>query len=155
MQLYSNPHAAVCPSWMQDQGWRWLADSPHVANLDKNENIPPENDANFLARHLHYARRYMSTSSAQPMGPANYLPTAASQSTESRKSAAWGIMMALHLLLEEQKLDVLNSEHMSPGPADLRVVLWQIAGWIQWREFVSWYELGIQGELQSQAELSK
>ncbi|KAM4056581.1 anaphase-promoting complex subunit 1 domain-containing protein [Hirsutella rhossiliensis] len=57
------------------------------------------------------------------------------------------IFMALHLLLEEQKLDITTPEYVALGRVDLRVLLCQIARWLKWHDFSSIYELGIQEDV--------
>ena len=66
---------------------------------------------------------------------------------ESRRKVAVDVFMGLHLLLEEEKLDIMTPELSSPGRADLRVVICQIARWLKWHAFSSIYELGIQEDI--------
>jgi anaphase-promoting complex subunit 1 len=80
-------------------------------------------------------------------GPSGYLPTALGRNAEYRRKAAEDVFMALHLLSEEQKLNIMSAEYLPSGRADLRVILCQIARWLKWHNYSSFYELGIQEDL--------
>ena len=89
------------------------------------------------------------------LGASGYLPTALGRNTDARRKVAVDIFMALHLLLEEQKLDITTPEYVSPGRADLRVLLCQIARWLKWHGFWSIYELGIQEDVDSRHDTGR
>jgi anaphase-promoting complex subunit 1 len=141
------PNPAAFPRWMHSRGWGWLLDdvqsrSPGIVN----GNIGVRNG--FLERHIAYAKRYMSsTMGRHAIGQSGYLPTSLGNPIEKRRSAAWGVAVGLHLLLEEQKLDITTPEHDSLGTEDLKAVFLQIARWLRWHEFISIYELSIQGDV--------
>ncbi|EGX96345.1 20S cyclosome subunit (APC1/BimE), putative [Cordyceps militaris CM01] len=131
-----------CPVWMMNRGWQWALDS----NSESwSANAYQVSSPRFTAKHIVLAREYM----ASPLGiiafgPSGYMPTSLHHEDGSRRKAVADIFMALHLLLEEKRLDIMTAEYVSPGRADLRVVLCQIARWLKWYSFSAVYELGIQ-----------
>lgn len=144
MLAFETPRSSASPAWMQRGGWRWMLDEAHFGEMvGPDANQPGEED--FLDRHIRYAREFMASAAGDLLvGESGYMPTASGRSLETRRSAAWSIIMGLHLLMEEQKLDTLAAESLFPGPADLRVITCQIARWLRWHDFVHQYELGIQ-----------
>ncbi|KAF3763249.1 hypothetical protein M406DRAFT_262359 [Cryphonectria parasitica EP155] len=120
MLPFAGPNASTCPSWALSRPWRWLVDEETPA-------IPPitprTSRDDFLTIHTRLAN------------------------LEDRTGAAWGIMCALHLLVEEGKLDVMDPEYSSPGRADVRALLCQIGRWLGWNEFVALHELGMPTDL--------
>lgn len=94
------------------------------------------------------AKEYMvSILGETAFGAAGYMPTALGKSMESRRKVAVDVFMGLHLLLEEEKLDIMTPEFRSPGRADLRVIMCQIARWLKWPSFIAIYEAGIQEDV--------
>ncbi|KAG8162284.1 hypothetical protein KVR01_008049 [Diaporthe batatas] len=145
MNDFTAPNASPCPPWMQSHAWRWMLET-EIPDLTPTQPSPGHED--FLTRHIRLAKLFMSSPSGQAaFGSAGYLPTATSQRPEDRTKAAWGIAYGLHLLLEEQKLDVMVSEYSSLGRANVRVLLCQIYSWLGWHEFVALHELGVQVDI--------
>ncbi|KAF7555133.1 hypothetical protein G7046_g6627 [Stylonectria norvegica] len=135
-----------CPTWMMNRGWEWGLDE------DFDDIMPTPADQNlaatFISRHIGFAKEYMASAHGEAaFGTAGYMPTSLGKSSESRRKVAVDVFMGLHLLLEEEKLDIMTPEFTSPGRADLRVVLCQIARWLRWQSFSSVYELGIQEDI--------
>ncbi|KAL8377206.1 hypothetical protein RB595_008065 [Gaeumannomyces hyphopodioides] len=144
MLAFETPRSLASPAWMQRGGWRWVLEEAHFAEMVGPDASQPEEE-DFLDRHIRYAREFMASDAGDLLvGESGYMPTASGRSLETRRSAAWSIIMGLHLLMEEQKLDTLAAESLFPGPADLRVITCQIARWLRWHDFVHLYELGIQ-----------
>jgi anaphase-promoting complex subunit 1 len=128
------------PSWMETKSWQWMMeedDSPQPffqSGLDAG-------DTNFLTSQTKRAMAYKSSHRADGMGgPQEYLPTATPVDEQTRFSHAQDIFMGLHLLLEEQKLDI-TIPCTTPGSVDLRAILLQIAKWMRWSQWVQLYEL--------------
>ncbi|KFA51100.1 hypothetical protein S40293_04765 [Stachybotrys chartarum IBT 40293] len=139
-------NSSGCPTWMMNRGWQWALDGDldHAMTTQADHFSAPR----FMSQHIALARDFMgSRLGNSALGDAGYLPTALGRSVEARSRAATDLFIALHLLLEEQKLDIMTPEHVSPGRADLRVVMGQIARWLKWHRCFSLYELGIQEEL--------
>jgi anaphase-promoting complex subunit 1 len=145
MNTFTAPNASACPPWMGSHAWRWMLET-ETSNLSSTQPLPSHED--FLTSHIRLAKLFMSSTPGQAaFGTAGYLPTASSQSPEDRCRAAWGIAYGLHLLLEEQKLDIMIPEYSSLGRANLRVLLCQICSWLGWHEFTALHQLGVQAEI--------
>ncbi|KAM0262455.1 hypothetical protein ACHAQJ_001709 [Trichoderma viride] len=134
------------PAWMINRGWQWVLD-------DDMEDTTSQSGAQglgtkFISRHVTLAKEYMASSfGIIALGPSGYLPTSLGRNSEYRRKAAVDIFMALHLLSEEQKLNIMSAEYKPAGRADFRVILCQIARWLKWHNFSSFYELGIQEDV--------
>lgn len=137
------PNASACPPWMSSYAWRWMMDeegSTRALGLGQED---------YLTAHIRLAKSYMESPRGQHAlgSTSGHLPTALNRGPEDRSRAAWGVICALHLLVEEEKLDVMAPEYFSPGRANVRVLLCQIGRWLGWHEFVALHELGIQVDL--------
>ncbi len=150
MEAGETPNSLGCPMWMMEQGWAWaLEEDADEAPLPANSSGDQGGFATkFMSRHVLLAKTFMASSHGETaLGNTGFLPTALSRSLESRRRFAVDLFMGLHLLLEEQKLDIMTPEYNSPGRVALRVVLCRIARWLKWEEFWTFYELGIQEDL--------
>ncbi|GJN82637.1 anaphase-promoting complex subunit 1 [Purpureocillium lilacinum] len=149
LEMSETTNALGCPVWMLNKGWQWALDEdeePASLSLQSEHGTSQK----FVSRHIALAREYMASPLGEAaLGASGYLPTALGRNTDARRKVAVDIFMALHLLLEEQKLDITTPEYVSPGRADLRVLLCQIARWLKWHGFWSIYELGIQEDVDS------
>lgn len=136
-----------CPVWMTNQGWNWAIDTQD-AEPALTIHTEHASASQFTAKHIVLAREYITSSlGIAAFGEAGYMPTSLARPEERRRRAVVDIFMALHLLLEESKLDIMTPEQVSPGRADLRVLLSQLARWLRWNGFSGVYDLGIQEEL--------
>ncbi|CRK26531.1 hypothetical protein BN1708_014539 [Verticillium longisporum] len=145
LQLHETPNALGCPVWQQNRGWDWTAD--HDDDLDTKGDFV---DCKFLPTHIQYTQAYLSSSIEGDVPRTGYaLSSAILQNTEDSYSAVWTFFTGLHLLLEEQKLDTSTPEYATPGIAELRVLMAQIARWLRWHEYASYYEMGLQEELEN------
>ncbi|KAM3494526.1 hypothetical protein MY3957_002249 [Beauveria namnaoensis] len=131
-----------CPVWMMNRGWQWALDSSSESwSVNTDQLSAPR----FTAKHIALAREYMASPLGKSaFGQSGYMPTSLHHGEQSRRKAVADVFMALHLLLEEKRLNIMSAEYVSPGRADLRVVLSQIARWLRWFGFSAIYELGIQ-----------
>lgn len=142
MQSREAPNSSACPPWMRNKAWQWLLDSDAT-------DEPSNNDAwysgSFISAHIGLAKSWMvSASGLSAFGFEGYLPTALSRIGTPRKTAARSMLLALHLLVEEQKLNVLASEDSSPGQNDVTAVLYQLSRWLGWRRYEALYALSTQ-----------
>lgn len=147
MQVHETPNSAASPVWVRTKGWQWALDEgllePRVTPGD-----PSVSGSDFISVHVKLAQQFLASPPGQSaLGLQGTLATAAGRSPGEQRSAAWSIMLALHLHLEEQKLNIMSSEDLSPGQPDLRTILSQIARWLGWREYAALYDLGLQAEL--------
>jgi anaphase-promoting complex subunit 1 len=153
MQLRETPNSSACPLWTRNKAWQWLLDSgtSDTPNTQVEEIWP---SAGFIPAHVTLAKRWMaSPAGVSAFGFDGYLPTALNRPGESRNTAAWSILLALHLLGEEQKLTVLVPEDSSPGPSDLNAVLCQLSRWLGWKKYEALYSWGMQAESASAHDL--
>jgi anaphase-promoting complex subunit 1 len=135
-----------CPPWMLNRGWQWALDQElgQAMSTQHDQGVFPT----FISKHIHLAKEFMASSFGDAsLGPGGYLPTSLGKDPEARRKAAADILLALHFLLEEEKLDIMTPEYTSPGRVDLRVMACQIARWLRWNSFASIYELGIQEDI--------
>ena len=153
MQLREAPNSSASPLWMRNKAWQWLLDAgtPGNAGSSEREAWP---SGNFIPFHVALAKRWMASAGGlSAFGFEGYLPTALNRTGEPRNVAAWSLFIALHLLVEEQKLNILASEHSSPGQNDLKAVLWQISRWLGWKRYEELYALGLPAEPSSTLDL--
>lgn len=143
-----------CPAWMMNKGWDWALDED--AGDFMSSQSERSRSMSFISRHIVFAKEYLATASGEAaFGPLGYMPTSLAKQTESRRKVAVDVFMGLHLLLEEEKLDIMTAEFTSAGRADLRVVLCQIARWLRWYDFCSIYEMGIQEDIDQRHDSGK
>lgn len=145
MSTFEAPNASAFPPWMQSHGWRWMLET-ETQKLTPTQ--PTVGSEDFLTSHIRLAKLYMSSAPGQAaFGSAGYLPTAPSQNHADQGRAAWGIAYGLHLLLEEQKLDIMAPEYSTLGRANVRVLLCQLCTWLRWHDFVALHQLGMQVDI--------
>lgn len=146
MLSFTSPNASACPSWMHSKAWRWMMDEDTPANPPSSST---GSQVDFLTAHIRLAKSYMESPRGQhALGELNgHLPTAHNRGSEDRSRAAWGIICALHLLVEEDKLNIMAPEYVSPGRANIRMIICQIGQWLHWHDFVAVHELGLQADL--------
>jgi anaphase-promoting complex subunit 1 len=154
MQLRETPNSSACPPWMRNKAWQWLLDDPpDAATAASAEPLP---SSSFVPFHVTLAKRWMASAGGlSAFGFEGYLPTALNKTGEPRNMAAWSMLLALHLLVEEQKLNVLTSEHSSPGQTDLKALIHQLARWLGWHRYEAVYALGAQAEPASGDDLGE
>ncbi|KAI0838512.1 hypothetical protein F5Y06DRAFT_48401 [Hypoxylon sp. FL0890] len=141
MNTYETPGSLTHPLWIENKAWQWIMEQDD-SSLSMFRPSPERDNTSFLSSHTKYALAYISSSQGDAAcGADGYLPTSSSHDYLTRTRYAQDIFLALHLLLEEQKLDITASHASSPGSVDLRAVLLQVAGWLKWYEWVNSYEL--------------
>jgi anaphase-promoting complex subunit 1 len=152
MQLRESWNSSACPPWMRSKAWQWMLDSVVEASSTRNEEAWPSRG--FISFHVSLAKRWMASEGGlSAFGFEGYLPTTLSRIGNPRDMAAWSMFLALHLLIEEQKLDVISSEDTSPGPSDLKAILFQLSKWLGWQRYEAIYALGAQAEPTSAQDL--
>lgn len=140
---------STSPPWMQDVAWSWTMNRENTqstlqssrskpsrisrATATPNTSVFPIQKKSFrLLECLSLARDFSKTSvGLEASGPSGYLPTALSRDPEFRRTALATILVGLHLLREEYKLDVLAKKALH----DLTPVLAQISGWLGWESW--------------------
>jgi anaphase-promoting complex subunit 1 len=154
MMAFEAANSSICALWMMRKPWQWILDNPPK---DSPQSTPVETSLEtFLTRHIRFAKAFMASSAGQAaIGSQGYLPTSSSNSNDVRRIALATMMTAMHLLLEELKLDILQSEETSPSLTDLRSLLSQLARWLRWREHGMVYELGMQEDPDARHDMGK
>ncbi|KAL7938885.1 hypothetical protein V8C35DRAFT_289468 [Trichoderma chlorosporum] len=146
LEMGETANSLGCPAWMINRGWQWVIgdDAEDMTSQSGNQSLGTK----FISSHVVLAKEFLASSlGINALGPSGYLPTSLGRNSEYRRRAAEDIFMALHLLLEEQKLNIMSAEYLPSGRADLRVILCQVARWLKWHSFSSFYEMGIQEDL--------
>ncbi|EEA19657.1 Anaphase-promoting complex subunit 1 [Talaromyces marneffei ATCC 18224] len=140
--------SGVTASWMMNSSWTWAtgqdenAGKPFLAE-QKSQNDQSKNS--YLLRCVSLARDFFDSPQGEAAsGSEGYLPTAISQSQETRRTALCSILVSLHLLREEQKLSICDSESSYQERGMLAPVLAQIGGWVGWKSW-TWSEDGYYG----------
>ncbi|KAF6219276.1 hypothetical protein HO133_005101 [Letharia lupina] len=135
--------SSTCPAWMQVGGWEWTAKESVVlhASLPTRSKssssfipsvapaVPIPKKSPYLLHCISIARDFIKSPIGQiANGEHGYLPTASSRDPDVRRTALASILVGLHLLREEFKLDTLASEALH----DLTPILAQIGSWLGW-----------------------
>lgn len=142
MNTFEMPNSATHPSWLEQRGWQWIIEEDDVGTNFFHPSQGRQEDTCFLKAHFDYAQAFMASIPGQAAcGLNGYLPTTDGTAENGRIKSAQDILIALHWLLEEQKLDISTHHSVSPQPADLRAVILQIARWLRWSNWIVAYEL--------------
>ncbi|KAK8855444.1 20s cyclosome subunit (apc1) [Apiospora arundinis] len=142
MNTFEAPNFATHPHWMEHTSWKWVLERDDANTTMFKPSQGREQEMSFVSTHLKQARLFMATELGQAAcGPAGYLATALGYSESSRLKQAHNALVSLHLLLEEQKLDITSPTTVSPGANDLRAIILQVARWLKWPQWVNIYEL--------------
>lgn len=147
MEAAESSNSLGCPPWMMNRGWQWSIheDAGPTPSPSLDDGPVPK----FISKHVGLTRDYMvSASGAHAVGAEGYLPTCLAHDDESRRKTVEDLLLALHLLLEEEKLNIMSPDHTETGRTDLRVVLCQLSRWVRWHSFMALYELGIQEDVE-------
>ena len=135
--------SGTVPTWMMAGGWEWTAKESVLlhASLPKASRssssfipsrapaVPVPKKSLYLLHCISIARDFVKSPIGQiANGDHGYLPTASSRDPDVRRTALASILVGLHLLREELKLDILASKALH----DLTPILAQIGGWLGW-----------------------
>ena len=135
--------SGISPAWMQVGAWEWTAKESVLlhASLPKRSKssssfvpsvtpaVPVPKKSPYILHCVSIARDFIKSPIGQKAnGEHGYLPTALSRDPDVRRTALASILVGLHLLREELKLDNLASEALH----DLTPILAQIGSWLGW-----------------------
>ena len=146
MQSQEASNGNPSPSWCANRGWQWLGEE-EGQDLGLKSNSDPHTPnsrptsskvGTFMETHVKLAREYASSTLRQSSIPGT-LPTAGDANLDSRKAALVDIVIGLHLLHEEQKLDTTAVDSLTTGTVSLGPVLAQIVRWIGWSGWAHMY----------------
>ena len=125
------------PPWLKSSSWQWAIESlPVHAATDsgKTPNSQYLRRVSFLPDCLNLAREFVASESGKAaVGENGYLMSIQGKDPSRSQSSLPILLAALHLLREESKLNILNSELVH----SLTPVLAQMGGWLGCEEW-SW-----------------
>jgi anaphase-promoting complex subunit 1 len=142
MNVFETSNAATHPSWMGNPAWQWIMEEDDSPTNMFHPSQGRQDDLSFISSHVRHAQAFMASPVGEAAcGQAGYLPTAQIHPDSGRIQHAQDILVSLHLLLEEQKLDVTANHLATPRPADLRTLMLYIVKWLRWNQWAQLYEL--------------
>ncbi|OAL30785.1 hypothetical protein AYO22_01405 [Fonsecaea multimorphosa] len=136
---------------MQGPAWEWVSQKPlgptTVTPKSKHSRTPStasfhestlDKKNAFLVTCIAMAREYTQTPIGESaLGPEGYLPTSINKEREQRCNAIPSILLGLHLLYEEDKLDTMSNPGRKDARNSLLIVLVQLGRWLGWRDWMS------------------
>ncbi|KAL2039544.1 hypothetical protein N7G274_007816 [Stereocaulon virgatum] len=143
MLSHEGKSSSTSPDWMHGGAWEWTIrentatlPSPSQRSRLLNSSTPPTvaavpvpSKSSYLIHCISLARDFVKSPIGQVAnGEHGYLPTASARDPDFRRTALASILVSLHLLREELKLDVLAAKalhHLTPALA-------QIGTWLGW-----------------------
>lgn len=144
LDLESGPAGVVAP-WMMESSWGWIVEQDAIENL--TTKAPKADDQNsgslstyrqnsYLVKCIALSREFLqSPSGLRAAGHDGYLPISEAFSENTRCTALCSVVVALHLLREEQKLSICDSEESRRPLGLLAPVLAQLGGWLGWESW--------------------
>lgn len=135
----------ILPPWVQDPAWVWTTDLESVRTSSQPSSTKYSTSKPFIGARpdlfqarkkssclldcVSLARVFCRTAlGSGAKGEFGYLPTALSRAIEVRRTALATILVGLHLLREEHKLDNLAARRVH----ELAPILAQLGGWLGW-----------------------
>ncbi|KAE8144689.1 hypothetical protein BDV25DRAFT_145374 [Aspergillus avenaceus] len=144
--------AGVVAPWMANTSWGWIVeqDAEEYSDIRPGTKTSKTKQSSsgrstyrknsYLTRCAGLTREFLQTPQGIAIiGQDGHLPTARSYSHSLRRTALCTILVGLHLLREEQKLSICDSEESHKTLGLLTPILAQIGGWLGWKSW-SWAE---------------
>jgi anaphase-promoting complex subunit 1 len=146
-------------AFLTNPGWNWILDEQPTTIKDAVPGSPLRskpaasfsNDiigkkSTFVVRCATLAREFLQTPAGEgAIGPEGYLPIAVNKDPAQRRAALATILLGLHLLWEEQKLDVRKNHRPAAENGHLPPILAQLGTWMGWSKWSyqdgSYYEV--------------
>ncbi|KAL2000699.1 hypothetical protein VTN02DRAFT_2745 [Thermoascus thermophilus] len=144
-------HGALSP-WRMSNSWSWIIEqdtgdvhdsAPQILSETERRNaldslpsrtVYPQNS--YLIRCAALARDFLQSPQGEvATGSEGYLPTSICQDQNTRRTALCTVLVAMHLLREEQKLSISESESPFKETGILAPILAQIGGWLGWNSW--------------------
>ena len=137
------------PAFLASAAWEWVTDEQPATTEDdlsgsclptkpfaSVSNIMAGKKNTFIIRCATLAREFLQTPAGEgAIGPEGYLPVAVNKDPEQRRAALATCLIGLHLLREEQKLDVRKSHGTHAEAGQLAPILAQLGTWIGWTQW--------------------
>lgn len=162
--MHNDEHETKLNSQVLNAPWSWLSQKQQnpinpvakvkggrfATPIPSDKNLKEEKSNTFLASCIALAREYVQTPMGETaIGPEGYLPTSINKNREQRCNAVPSILLGLHLLYEEGKLNVSSTSKIGSPKTDLVFVMAQIGHWLGWKDWTcqgnSYYEFEASG----------
>lgn len=139
MRIESGPSSMV-PPWMDTQPWKWMRNekittpvSSQGSKSSKKETETPAVPMPDRNSHIHEliasARDFLKSPQGQAaVGNQGYSAIAITRDLDLRRTALASILVTLHLLREELKLEILSARYVH----QLTPILAQLGTWLGW-----------------------
>lgn len=159
--MHNDEHEIKLRSEMLDPAWSWLLQKqPNAVNAParvKGGRLAPtvsldsslmEKHNTFIVKCIALAKEYTQTPMGEnAIGPEGYLPTSINKNREQRCNAVASILLGLHLLYEENKLNVASTSKIGSRETCLVFVMAQLGHWLGWKDWTcqpnTYYEFEI------------
>ncbi|KAJ5726425.1 uncharacterized protein N7483_007782 [Penicillium malachiteum] len=147
LDLESGASGVVAP-WMANSSWGWIVEQDAMENPSNQEpsRVPKNQQLNasrstyrpnsYLQKCASLCRDFLqSPQGSRATGPDGFLPVSGAFSENTRCTALGTILVGLHLLREEQKLSICDTEESQRPLGLLAPVLAQLGGWLGWQSW--------------------
>ncbi|KAL3466819.1 hypothetical protein BJX64DRAFT_218435 [Aspergillus heterothallicus] len=137
--------AGVVAPWMNSASWGWVveqdAEDETIGGQGRKSSKTEQSPSNlstcrkntYLIRCAALTREYLQTPRGNAaLGADGHLPTARTNGQAIRRASLSTVLLALHLLREDEKLTVCDSEQSHRPLGLLAPVLAQLGGWLGW-----------------------
>jgi len=148
--LHYETGAAALQPWKTTPAWSWISHKQQPSSLSPTGAVtrhlrkaasatsetPAAEKKHFLVRCISWAREYMQTPGGESaIGPEGYLPTSVNNDRDKRCNAMGRILLGLHLLFEEWKLDTTSATRQNDSIASVVMVMAQLGTWLSWKDW--------------------
>ncbi|KAF4637814.1 hypothetical protein G7Y89_g266 [Cudoniella acicularis] len=146
MKYQESSNGNPLPTWADNSSWKWLAEDDDIDIGKDPEPVSPlfslssSDDGNFVQRHVKLTREFTSSTLGHSV-VSNALPTSKNNDMGKRKTALVDLVIGLHLLREEQKLDTMSVDSFSTGVPSLIPVIAQMVRWLGWSTWIRHYDV--------------
>ena len=132
------------PCWLAKPSWDWIVEDENNSSrssqtMEQSSNMAVTGKQNaFILRCASFTRDFLQSPAGEAcIGPEGCLPTAVNEDRNHRRDALATVLVGVHLLREEQKLDTRSAEITCSQDQQLAPVLAQIGHWLAWEGW-SW-----------------
>ncbi|EXJ94671.1 hypothetical protein A1O1_03068 [Capronia coronata CBS 617.96] len=149
--MHEEEHDMTLNAGMHGPAWGWLLQrrpaSSTISPKSKHTRVTSTSAAgdagnekknSFVMTCIALAREYtLSPLGEGALGPEGYLPTSINKERDHRCNAIPKILLGLHLLYEESKLDITTPLRMARSQSNLVMVMSQLGRWLGWKDWSS------------------
>ncbi|KAI1608914.1 anaphase-promoting complex component APC1 [Exophiala viscosa] len=149
--MHYEEHDMTMYAGIRGPAWNWLlrkhsnhspttfkSKSARMLNTTSSAENVTDKKSPFLAKCVVLAKEYtQSPAGESALGPEGYLPTSINREREQRCNAVPSILLGLHVLYEESKLNVTSNIKYQKSQGNLVTVMAQLGYWLQWRDWTA------------------